>query len=563
VNRQIQNIYKFLLLIVTFFSITTLLHAQVMVEGKINTRGKNILVSVYSKDSHHLIPVNDNGTFECRLPRYEECVIVAYEKSNGPKTFSFNTEKSCSESIKLNITLDDPRPKDQDLLMVGPKARYITNGSSFSKETFNLDNVKDKSTYAIMMSSISKDLDGFYKNNIIPTRRIGYGSKVEESSIIKTEHKLGEEIYQLLVRKRALQSQLDVLNSNYSSGTVSSYRQCDIDLTLLKKEASFEKIDFELAQKRLDKEKFNVRRRETAGKSISNDGVRNATRNMNTQRRKYEIAALNMKNKQADCWELKLQADINAEIESGSSRNDTPIKIKQLDISDVRYKQRIDNARKLMNHHNQLASDYTGRDRLVQLMNAQKYISEQEQVKLYTKENNLSRWGYKDGGTGKYNKQIQMAKEQVAFQREIAFQAEMAYLEHVWNLRGKAQVGDFVEDLFTRQNDLLAVPLIPRNEEKEKEEALDNITDEEILAVVKVNQTADERGDVKEVTFDTDVYEIIIDRKGRKTFKKNGNAITALTYKFETKRRFGEIIEKITQEERKKTLWDLFRKKVD
>ena len=87
--------------------------AQVMVEGKVNTRGKNILVSVYSKDSHHLISVNDNGLFECRLPRYEECVIVAYEKSNGPKTFSFNTEKSCSEAIKLNITLNDPRPDDK------------------------------------------------------------------------------------------------------------------------------------------------------------------------------------------------------------------------------------------------------------------------------------------------------------------------------------------------------------------------------------------------------------------------------------------------------------------
>ena len=537
--------------------------AQVMVEGKVNTRGKNILVSIYSKDSHHLIPVNDNGSFECRLPRYEECVLVAYEKSNGPKTFSFNTEQSCSESIRLNITLDEPRPGNRDLLMVGPKARYVTNGTSFSKETFNLDNVKDKSTYAIMMSSISKDLDGFYKNNIIPKRRIGYGSKTQESAIIKTEHKLGEEIYQLLVKKRSLQAQLDVLNSNYSSGAVSDYRQCDMDLTLLKKEASFEKIDFELAKKRLDKEKFIVRRRETAGKTASNDGVRNATRNMNTQRRKYEIAALNMKNKQADCWELKLQSDIDAQIESGRSRNDAAIKIKQIDISDVRYKQRIDNARKLMMHHNQLASDYTGRDRLVELMNAQKYIYEQEQVKLYTKENNLSRWRYKDDGTGKYQKQIQMAQEQVGYQREIAFQAEMAYLEHVWNLRGKAEVGDYVEDLFNRQNDLLAVPLIPRHEEKEQEEALENIPDEEILAAVKVNQIVDERGEVKEVTFETDVYEVIIDRKGQKTYKKNGSSITALTYKFETKRRFGEIIERVTEEGRKKTLWDLFRKKVD
>jgi len=574
VKQQYTTLYTLLFLLLTTIGTTT---AQVSVEGNVNTRGKNVLVGAYSKSAHQLVPVEDNGDFFCRLPRYEECVIVFYELNSIPKTVSINTDNSCTVPIKLNINLDGGERTNIDEVRLGPDARYVTNGSDYNRKEFNLDMVKDKTAYATLMSQVSRDLQGYYKENKLPVQRMGYSSNTKEADLMKTEHKLGQEIYQLLLKKRSLQAQLDKLNASYSSGAVSANQQCNIDITLLKKEASFAKTDADLAVKQLEKEKLIVKRKETVGKATTNNAVSNAAVKVKTLRRKYEIAALNMKNKQADCWERKLQNEIDSKIASGQSRNDKEIKLKQLDISDIRYKQRLDNAYELVKHHNQLANDFTDRDRVVELANAQKYISELQQIKLYKADNTLKRWKYKDDNTGRFAKQIGMAKKQYSNQQEVAFQAEMAYLEHIWHLRGKPEIEGGLEDLFNRQSDLLAVQLIPRNEAKE--ETLEEIptaaaapssptpaavqSDEEILSSIEVTETSDDRGDVKEVKIQEDRYEIIVNRKGVKRYLKNGNAITRLTYQFETKRKFGEMLENITYEERKSKLLELLKKKVE
>ncbi len=571
-KQQYTTLY--ILLFLLFASISTT--AQVSVEGKVDTRGKNVLIGAYSKSAHQLVPVEDNGNFFCRLPRYEECVIVFYELNSIPKTVSINTDNSCTVPIQLNISLDGDNRTNIDEVRLGPDARYVTNGSDYNRKEFNLDMVQDKTAYATLMSQVSRDLQGYYKENKLPVQRMGYSSNTREADLMKTEHKLGQEIYQLLIKKRSLQAQLDKLNASYTSGGVSANQQCNIDITLLKKEASFAKTDADLAVKQLEKEKLIVKRKETVGKSTTNNGVSNAAVKVKNLRRKYEIAALNMKNKQADCWERKLQDEIDTKIASGQSRNDNEIKLKQLDISDIRYKQRLDNAYELVKHHNQLANDLTDRDRVVELANAQKYISELQQIKLYKADNTLKRWTYKDDGTGRFAKQISMAKQQYSNQQEVAFQAEMAYLEHIWHLRGKPEIEGGVEKLFNRQSDLLAVQLIPRNEAKEELEEIPTPasapsnpipaaakSDEEILSSIEVTETTDDRGDVKEVKIKEDRYEIIVDRKGNRRYLKNGKAITRLTYQFETKRKFGEILENITYEERKSKLLELLKKKVE
>lgn len=222
---------------------------------------------------------------------------------------------------------------------------------------------------------------------------------------------------------------------------------------------------------------------------------------------------------------------------------------------------RLQNAKKLYKQHNLLANDLTGRDRVVQLANAQKYISQQEEIKLYQSENNLEIWKIKNEEAKKYNIQVEMAQKAFLRQRENAFQAEMAYLEHMWHLRDKPSVKGVLDDIFARQNDLLDVYQPKRPALEEIVEETETLTDAELLSNIKIESNTRENSRTKKLTFKQDYYEIVENDKGR-TYFKNGVPVTKLTYEFETKRKFGEILENVKEEERRKRLWDLFKKRI-
>ena len=124
----------------------------------------------------------------------------------------------------------------------------------------------------------------------------------------------------------------------------------------------------------------------------------------------------------------------------GAAADSVFIKTKRLDINNVRMTSRLENARKLYKQHNLLANDLTGRDRVVQLANAQKYISQKEEIKLFQAENNLAKWRIKGAENDQLNNHVASAEKAYLKQREIAFQAEMAYLEHMWHLRETTSV---------------------------------------------------------------------------------------------------------------------------
>jgi len=133
-------------------------HAQIMVNGSIsNMQGRNILVSIYSEGTHQLIEVEGDGKFDAELPRFEECLIVVYGAKTQPVTYSFDTTQGATETVKLFVNLNSEQPDKESVRIDGPQKRFTTDGYAYTTAKFNLDNVKDKPKFAVLMSNMSVD----------------------------------------------------------------------------------------------------------------------------------------------------------------------------------------------------------------------------------------------------------------------------------------------------------------------------------------------------------------------------------------------------------------------
>ncbi len=554
----LQLSFIWLLLLTT----ATGLMAQVTIEGSVsNVQQKNILVSIYSEGSHQLVPVGADGRFVAQLPRFEECLVVVYSANTQAKTYSVNTDEPASEPIKLFVTMSGEKPNKNNILINGPEKRYVTDGYAYKTESFNLDNVKDKFKFATLMSELNANLRAFYIDKKLPEEQIGITTNTNEAAIRKSEHKLGQEIFQLLNKKRAQEKFVQEVTAAYNQDNSDGLERCQLEYKLLKAEATYTKTSYELATRSYEKEKLMVRRTENSGRTSSTRKMLEAESKMKRLEKEKDIAVITLTNKQADCWEIDAQLKVDVELEKGDAADMALIKTKRLDINNVRMTSRLQNARKLYKQHNALANDLTGRDRVVQLANAQKYISQQEEIRLYKSENMLAIWRLKNEKDKRYSKQVGLAEKAYLRQREIAFQAEMAYLEHMWYLRDKPSVKGILDDVFARQNDLLDIVQSDRPELVEEVVVEETRTDAELLSNIKIESNTRDDSRSKKLTFKQDYYEIIENSSGRKYFK-NGVPITKLTYEFETKRKFGEILKNVKEEERRKRLWDLFKKRI-
>jgi len=539
------------------------LSAQVTVLGSVTNVGeRNILVSVYSEGSHQLVPVGGDGKFVCQLPRFEECLIAVYSAQSPAKTYSINTDMAASEPIKLYVSMEGEAPNKENLRVNGPVKRYVTDGYAYTTNDFNLDNVKDKPKFATLMSKLSNNIRAFYLEKKLPEERLSITTNTDDAAIRKSEHKLGQEIFSLLNKKRAQEKNLKAVKIQYEQDLSKGLERCKVEYALLKAEATYTKTSYALAVATFQKEKLIIRRLENTSKTSASRKMLDAEKKMQVLEKEQQIAGITLINKQADCWELDAQAKLDKELEKGDAADLSYVKTRRLDINNIRMTSRLQNAKMLYKQHNLLANDLTGRDRVVQLANAQKYISEQEEIKLYKAENTLEIWKIKNALDKKYNQQVAMANSAFLKQRENAYQAEMAYLEHMWHLRDTPSVKGVLDDIFARQNDLLDIVQTERPEEIEVPETEEEIkSDAELLSNIKIESSTREDSRTKKLTFKQDYYEIVENDKGR-TYFKNGAAITKLTYEFETKRKFGEILENVREEERRERLWDLFKKRI-
>ncbi len=535
------------------------LAAQVPVTGVVTSIAESpIYLSVYWKNTHQLIRAGKRGKFEFRLAGYEECLVAIYQEGTYPKVVSLNTFVDSKQKLQFKLKLSEKQKKDELDFNTAPVKRILATSSGQQNVTFELDAIEDKLNFSQLMMNLSKDLQKFYVQGILPSERIAYESNISAGALGKSEHRIGVEIYDLLQKKKALEELLKKEEAKAAEG-----QDCAQESIRLKASAQRARIVSDLSFKRLDREKLRFRRRQAAEKSVSAQAILVAQKNAETNRRRYEIAALKLRNQQIDCWEDRLQKSLTQDQQDGKSLGAEELALRQLELSDVRYQRRIENAIQLYEQHQALSKTFTGRDRVVELAKSQKHISDQEQLRFQQKENAVKRWELKAKTQPALKSQVAIARKAKARQREIAYQAEMAYLEHMWHLRDQPGMQDTADELYQQSSGLAAIAAFRSSPQEQQVADLERFK-KSLDRRLKLTSTTDDRGTIKQVRFEEDAYEIVIDKKGRKRYFKNNKPITKLTYAFETKRLFGVILKNIRYEETSKAgLFDFFRQKLN
>ncbi len=549
-----------------FLLITTLVFSQV--EMNVNVSGASgsgkVFVTAFSAKDKKTVSLNGKkGKLD--LIRFSQYVVVAYQKGSKPFVISVDTEE-CPNVLQFNPNLGKGAPNQEDYR---PQLHYSRQGGKYTMLPFDLDKVKDKAGFASQMADANKDVVNFYKTGAMPKARSNQRKFENEEAMRKSEHVLGQEIYKLLGKKRALEMDLERLEkAGYASSIKgenlsAQWEACRANGRMLTREMQYRQIAWDLAKKEVEKEQLVFNRKLKRGENPSGNALSKARTKLANAKEQYEISEINMENKQADCWEIKLRSEME-------KLSDSPLKrVKEIEISDVRLRQRKGNTRRLYQKHNALATRLTGRERVVELANAQKFIADNAKANLALAQNKLQILTYRNQSKGGMDNQIAAAKKDIKKKEEIAYQAEMGYLEHMWHLRQQKDYDkDFANNLYARQSQLLEftpfpekkIPLTPEEELAKFEEDAEALFNELIV----LEGLDDDRGIGKKLDFKDDFYEIVVNDEGKKNHYKNGRPITALTYRFETVEKYGEFLDnKRFEPEKKKRFLDWFKKKTE
>lgn len=559
---------RILIILLSLF-ITINITAQVKLSIKATglKSGTPAYVTAFAEKDKKTVEFN-NGSASIELIRYTQYVVAVYQKGRKPYVISLDTEKA-SRQVNVNAEIRSGKATTEDY---SPVLHYSNQGGRYSGRQFDLDKVRDKPSFGARMQEANEDVKRFFSTGKMPyvnKKRAGFK---DDSSMRKTEHMIGQEIYKLLGKKRALEMDLDRLRAK---GYTNVYPDADMDkqkyacqdnLNLLRREKQYYDVNYRLAKSELEKTEVMMNKRIKKGETYSEKDLQKSRDKLSLAKQQHEAAELNYANKKTDCWELGLRADMSKTV------NNAEKKILEIEINNIRLYQRKQNARRLYKLHNKMAMDVTERDRLVELAKAQKFVSDHAKAKVSISQNKIMKLKIEDGGRGVNAAKISAAKKELAKNEELAFQAEMGYLEHMWNLRQRDDLdGDFVEDLYLRQNKLLELKKFPERVNPEdfvEGYDPDGSFMEQAMALfdsfVKITKKSDTRGDIDVVTFKDDYYEIVMDANGNKSYFKNDKPITALTYRFETIEKYGEFLENIRIEPEKRSKFlDFFKKRTD
>ncbi len=514
------------------------------------------VTSFSDKDKKTVVLTKGKGQIE--LIQYAQYVLVVYQKGREPYAVSIDTENPPRTSSLRFAFLQGEMDQNE----FRPQKHMVGKGSRFSTSSFDLDQVKDKGAFAYQMQLASREIKSFYKNGTLPPMTKNQSQYDTKETMRKSEHQIGQEIYKMLSKKRALELDLErwkkggYAQANVQMSKAQQVSICERNLKWLQREQQYADASKKLAELEVEKAKMMLNRQKRSNQATDEKDLQQRKEKLERASKQFEIADLNYKNNYADCWALRLQGEIDA------SSNENEKQVKKIEISNVRIQQRKENAFKLNRLHNALATQLTGRERRVELANAQKFASDHTKANYTLAINQLKKLQITE--TDPNSKRIKSAKLEVIKKEEIAFQAEMSYLEHMWHLRSDQDMNkNIVDDLYARQTQLLPLENIRKRERPEDfvpgYDASDPILEQAQKLfdhVVKISQ----EGDTQKVEVLNDKYEIIQKSNGKKAYSKNGKPITSLTYRFETIRVYGEYLNNIRIEEKKrKTFLDYFK----
>ncbi len=545
------------------------LSAQVKL--KLNVTGQksntSAYVTAYAQKDKKTLTISQ-GRASLELIRYEQYIVMVYQKGRKPFAMSLDTEKAPRE-LTVNVNLKQGTVEQEDY---SPALHYKGRGGRYAARAFDLDEVSDKPKCGALMQEANEEIRKFYAKGSMPRITKSRSGFKDDSAMRKTEHQIGQDIYKLLGKKRALELDLERLNEIGAkeifpdASPQTKKDACSHNLKILRREKQFYEVSYKLAQSELDKVEVAMNKAVKKGLDSPGKELAKSRKKLEMARQLFEAADLNYKNKKADCWELELRLDLEQTLDSKEKA------LLEIEINNVRLYQRKQNAKRLYSIHNKMAMDVTERDRQVQLAKAQKFVSDHAKARVAITQNKLKKLMIKDNGTGSQKSQLGIMRRELVKNEELAFQAEMGYLEHMWHLRTVKDLdGDFVDDLFLRQSKLYDLEKLPdRNKPEDFVEGYDpnsSIMEQaEALfnSFVELNEKEDDRGKVQEVEFKDDYYEIVVSPNGAKSYYKNNKPITSLTYRFETIKKFGEFLQNIRiEEEKRKRFLDFFRKRTE
>ncbi len=563
--------------------------AQITVRGSVSG-GDDIYVAVFDQDATDIIP-SSQGRYSVSLQSDEAYILVFFGNNVFPKTVCVSTSDAQAGITKMNIQLNSHtgRVSESDIV---PK-QLLKPSEKSSLQKFDLDKIEDKPAFGKSIIKAGSTISNYYKTKKLPQKKAPKERRMSSMQSKSSAHQLGEQAYQLMMQKRTLEDRLKTARqANTSGDDLASCKAAQLVLVLKR---DIEQHIFEIAKRKRQQDYIKYQYAIGQGKFPSKSTLKKADAAIALAEENYVIAKLEAANKTSDCWEIDL---LNVEKHGQDEYAQIQRRVK---ISTTRLKQQKERSMLLNKRYNNKAMKLPDtRDRLVEMANAQKHASEVAKANLYMAENVLEQLTaevqFKNGP------QESVRKQQIRVDdlRERAFQAEMAWLEHLWNLREKAEDEEKVETLFAEKSDLIEIrePEIivakverpkpiprprPAPKPEPKPEPKPDLkpepnpeppiktgpepTNEEILALFSYREFTDTRGDVELLTIQSDSYESIlqVDKKGKKkrTYLKNGKPITGLTHKFEIQRRTKDLVDQIRDTKRRQELLRLIDEKID
>jgi len=569
-----QTVFTMMALALGMVLTVTKIQAQesTTISGTIKSDLSKVGVMVFGKESTQIYYTDKLGEFSFKVNPYQEYVVSFFGKNLAPLTISAFTKGA--RQISFNGTLKNPVSQSSKL---GPIQRLTKRG----KSKFDLDKVKDKSSVGVLTAKAIRSLTVFYKTGALPKVKSSKSESAKKVDLTNRLQELKERARILVGRKSALTSRyeqaLQKLPPDFrATNNEEASAHCKQQLMVLIKKASAMRSTMDLQGMLLE-----IKRVESKLSSNSNDGTKTLQQTFKAAQTAFNIARRESLIKKTDCWEMEMKG----KLEAGSDKEKQAINaVKAADIGMVRYKERQDNARELYQSYNQLAMDEKERGRLEALAQAQYYIWQRTQAHLEYSKLALSKVRAENvlGKSSDSGKDLQSTIDRLEVD---AYNAEFGYLEHMWHLRQDPDLSVGVADLFRVQTDLLSpveivrkpkAPLaaivppkqnpIPEPQPQQQphpevppEEIKPEPTNEEVLAQIEFGDASNEDGDGVKITYGKDSYYMLRSKAGAITYRKNDKPITRLTYQFETKRVFGEILKDVRSEERKGRFLKLFR----
>jgi hypothetical protein len=487
---------------------------------------------------------------EIPLQRLQEYAIAIYADGYMPMLLSLSTNDILQQSLPIEVRLKKLSAGEEPLNFTTTRSAS-TLQRQLVIENFDLENVNQRSAAIMALSEARKILGDFYTHGKLSApfqkRSDDFSpQKIEESSrsIARQLFNAEKQLEHFKLQRETLSAQISPANCN----TLEAYWRARLAEDKAARDVQDLRLKYHLA---------NQAKQEMQGERFDQAAYKMHKNTLDAAQNRYEISMLQSRSQYAECMSRTLQAAIDS-LENTGQTSSIEARQKRLQIDRARVEEQAAIAYRMYRKHNQQALHFSGREQWEELARAQKQIANYNKAQYLASitKFELSRIDLElNPGNTAYINSLNKAQTEAARWAEVQYQSDMGYAEWMWALRKQLDVASMADDIYVRHNRLMDIaPLSSRNE------STDGTEDVTLLQDAGLRITVDSTGAERAIRFGEDTYEIIQHSDGTYSYRKNDRPVTALTYRFETERLFGEFLNNIKVEENRTGLRDVFRR---